>query len=111
MSDRHIDVPRLFRVWNNKRFTNEEVAAILRLTPTQLRRLAARYKLPQRYFVSRIEPEAEPDEAMVAEYERRKAECRERHMAERRAETERCTAANVRNWSRGVCQPRQGRHA
>lgn len=106
-----VDVPRLFRVWNNPRFTTEEVAAILRLTTTQLRRLAARYKLPPRHFVYRGDKEEEPPTAEAcAEIERRKAECREAHFSRRRSEPDDSTSSKVSKWRRGICEPAGGRH-
>ena len=90
-----VDVPRLFRVWNNRRFTTDEVAAILKLTRTQLLRLAARYKLPPRHFVYTGEEEVEPPDDVKAQHEQRKLECRCRHMERRRNETDNNALAKV----------------
>lgn len=84
---RQIDVPRLVRVWNNPRFTTEEVAAILRLPLSSLYDLAKRHGLPRRNFVrrERDNEESEPSPVEVSEYEMRKAEIRERHFASMRS--------------------------
>jgi len=105
-----VDVPRLFRVWNNRRFTTDEVAAILKLTRTQLLRLAARYKLPPRHFVYTGDEEQEPPDEVKALHEQRKLECRQRHFEMRRDEAEDSTTSKVSKWRRGICEPRCGRH-
>ena len=79
---RQIDVPRLFRVWNNPSFKTEEVAAILQLPISTLYDLAKRHGLPKRTFVRRKhdDDESEPSPAEVSEYQSRKAEIDRRHL-------------------------------
>lgn len=107
MSERPIDVPRLFRVWCNRKFTFDEVACILQISRARLRKLAALHRLPKRYFARRQETaDDEPSEAQKAEYAARAAECREIHYAMRRGEQECCTSSKVSKWRREICLPR-----
>lgn len=101
--ERKIDPSRLFRVWCNPKFTNEEVCAILLVSESQLRRLAARYKLPKRNFVQRAGAERndEPEKEELEALERRKVECREAHMRQRLEECPRNTESKVSKWRHG----------
>lgn len=100
MQERHIPPARLFRVWMNPSFTTEEVCAILMVSQVQLRRLAARQKLPPRHFVNRVQSQAndEPPPEEKAAQEMRKLECREAHMQQRRSESAASTCSKACRW-------------
>jgi transposase-like protein len=78
-----IDVARLFALWNDEQMTRAEVARELGVTAGQLARLAGRHGLAARGRKHRAFSMADPT---PDEIERRAAECRERHYAQRRAE-------------------------
>lgn len=93
---------RLQRVWMNRRFTTEEVCAILKLTEQELRRLAVQQRLPRRHFVYRMSLEnEEPGPEALEEIERRKRECREAHYKRRRSESDDSTRTKVGLWRAG----------
>jgi len=103
---RTIPVERLRRVWNNRRFTTYEVAAILLVSESELRRLARLHRLPPRHFVQRNEEvNDEPCAAVKAELEQRKAEAREAHLRQRRGESEETTRSKAAYWRAGTHQP------
>ena len=108
---RNIPPDRLRRVWMNRKFTTDEVAAILLLTETELRQLARLHRLPHRHFVQRNdEANEEPDADERAAQERRKAECRAMHIQQRMAEPATSTQSKVSKWRREICEPSAGRH-
>jgi hypothetical protein len=95
----------------NRKFTTDEVAAILLLNEPELRRLAALHRLPPRHFVQRnAEANDEPDADERAAQERRKAECRAMHLQQRMAEPVTTTQSKVSKWRREICEPSAGRH-
>jgi hypothetical protein len=105
---RSIPVERLRKVWNNRRFTTFEVAAILMVSESELRRLARLHRLPHRHFVQannavNDEPEAEERAAQL----QRMQECRDAHMRQRMGESECNTVSKVSKWRAGICAPRE----
>lgn len=83
-------VPELFRLWaGGASYT--EIAARLGVTESYVHKLKDRHKLPNRER-SYAAPTKEPTED---EIEQRKRECRERHFAKRRGETEEQTRSRV----------------
>ena len=108
---RTIPYERLRRVWMNRRFTTDEVCAILLLTEPELRRLAKLHRLPHRHFVQRNEEvNDEPTQEERLEQLRRMDECRAAHLEQRRAEPPSSTVSKVSKWRAGICQPREGSH-
>jgi len=104
---RHVDLPKLYQLWNDHTLTRVKVSAMLGISPTHLTRLVARHKLPPRpRDKNQHGNDPTPDE--IAQ---RAAECRERHYAQRRAEPDCSTTSKVSKWRRGVCCPGGGRHA
>ena len=102
MQERKIPPDRLRRVWNNRKFTMEEVCAILMVTESQLRRMAAIYRLPKRHFVQRNhEANDEPPKRELEAIERRKIKCREAHIRQRREEAPCNTFSKVSKWRAG----------
>jgi len=104
---RHVDLAKLYQLWNDHTLTRVKVSSMLGISPTHLTRLVARHKLPPRprdknQFIN----DPTPDE--IAQ---RAAECRERHYAQRRAEPDCSTTSKVSKWRAGICQPSGGRHA
>lgn len=100
--ERKISPDRLRRVWMNRKFTTEEVCAILMITESQLRRLALLHRLPKRHFVQRnhaANDEPSPEERL-AQLERMEY-CRNVHLAQRRNENDRLTASKVSKWRHG----------
>ena len=102
-----VDVPRLFALWADHTLTRVDVAHGLGLSPTQLTRLVAQYRLPPRPR-DRNQQTHDPTPDEIAQLA---AECRERHYAQRRAEPDCSTAPKVSKWRAGICQPSGGRHA
>lgn len=99
---RTIPYERLRRVWMNRRFATHEVAAILLLTETELRRLAKLHRLPHRHFVQRNdEVNDEPTAEEKAELEQRKQEARDAHMRQRRGESEETARSKAAYWRVG----------
>lgn len=93
---------RLRRVWMNRKFTTEEVCAILMIPESHLRRLAVQYRLPKRNFVQRNEEaneEPSPEERL-AQLQRMEY-CRQLHLQERRNEGEKLTSSKVSKWRHG----------
>jgi hypothetical protein len=89
---RQVDVPMLFRLWGDMTLTRVEVARQLGLTEGNLTRLAARYGLGPRGRQHRAFSMDDPTPDEIAE---RARECRERHMAQRRAETATATDSKL----------------
>lgn len=90
---RNVDVPLMFRLWADKSIQKWEIAKRLGISESTLASLAKRHHLPQRLrpqVVLALDPT--PDE--IAQ---RARECRERHYAERRGETDR----NTLQWRKG----------
>lgn len=86
-----MDVPRLFAMWNAGARV-EDIALAFGVSSTLVYRWRRQYALPERPRSSTApRPELTPDEL-----ERRKAEVRERHMAQRRRESPEVTQARVR---------------
>jgi hypothetical protein len=104
---RHVDLARLYQLWNDHTLTRVKVSAMLGISPTHLTRLVARHKLPPRPRDKNQQThDPTPDE--IAE---RARQCRERHYAQRRAEPDDLTNSKVSQWRRGVCCPGGARHA
>jgi hypothetical protein len=104
---RHVDLARLYQLWNDHTLTRVKVSSMLGISPTHLTRLVARHKLPPRpRDKNQHGNDPTPDE--IAQ---RAAECRERHFAQRRAEPDCSTTSKVSKWRAGICQPSGGRHA
>lgn len=104
---KHVDVPLLYQLWNDRTLTRAEIASRLGISHTFLTRLVAKHKLPPRHAEHKrnvVDPT--PDE--IAE---RARQCRERHYAQRRAEPPELTNTKVSQWNRGVCCPGGARHA
>lgn len=98
---RKVDVPLLFRLWTTG-VAREVICQELRISGQQLSVLKQQYKLPERpRRPAGLAPDPTPEE--IAE---RAAECRERHMAQRRAEDVCNTYSKVSKWRVGVCSPR-----
>jgi len=94
---RRYSVPLLFRLWNDKRLTRADIARELGVGIAYLTKLSAIHALPKRAVelnYDSIGDEPSPEE--LAGMEARKLECRERHMAARRAETYEATRS--RSW-------------
>ena len=104
---RHVDLAKLYQLWNDHTLTRVKVSAMLGISPTHLTRLVARHKLPPRPR-DRNQHGNDPTPDEIAQ---RAAECREKHFAQRRAEPDCSTTSKVSKWRRGVCCPGGGRHA
>ena len=83
-----VDVPKLFRLWSDDGMTRTEIARELGVTASQLTLLASRHSLRARKRQQRAFTMCDPT---PEELEVLKAECRERHFAQRRGETEETT--------------------
>jgi hypothetical protein len=104
---RHVDLAKLYQLWNDHTLTRVKVSSMLGISPTHLTRLVARHKLPPRpRDKNQYMNDPTPDE--IAQ---RAAECREKHFAQRRAEPDCSTTSKVSKWRAGICQPGGGRHA
>lgn len=97
------DAAELFRLWNDSTLTRAEIAYALGVTAGQLTRLASRHGLGKRGPQYRAFEVADPT---PEEIEERAAECRAKHMEQRRAEDVTCTNSKVSKWRAGICQPR-----
>jgi hypothetical protein len=104
---RHVDLARLYQLWNDHTLTRVKVSAMLGISPTHLTRLVARHKLPPRPR-DRNQKTVDPT---PEEIERDKAELKAKHLAERRAEPWCSTTSKVSKWRNGICEPGGGRHA
>jgi hypothetical protein len=104
---RHVDLARLYQLWNDHTLTRVKVSAMLGISPTHLTRLVARHKLPPRPR-DRNQHASDPTPDEIAE---RARQCRERHYAQRRAEPDDLTNSKVSQWRRGVCCTGGARHA
>lgn len=107
---RRIPYERLRRVWCNRRFTTDEVAAILMVSYSELRRLAKLHRLPPRHFVHPHDANDEPDADERAEQLKRMQECRDAHIRLRMGEAVTSTRSKVSKWRRELCLPSEGRH-
>ena len=84
---RKIDVVLLCRLWADPSITRQEVARQVGISCTRLYLLRQRYGLPDRPAADR-EAKDDPTPEQIAE---RARECRERHYAQRRGESEETT--------------------
>jgi len=84
---RKIDVPMLFRLWNDKNLEIREIATRLDVSASTVIKEAGRRGLSQRGHRVKAKPfdDSEPTPEMIAEYERRKAEVKEKHFADMRS--------------------------
>lgn len=89
---KQVDVPMLFRLWEDTTLTRAEMARKLGVTEGNLTRLAERYGLGPRGRQHRAFSMDDPTPDEIAE---RARECRERHMAQRRAETATATDSKL----------------
>lgn len=97
---RPVDVPLLFKLWTTG-VAREVICRELGISGSQLSILHKRHKLPPRpKRPASIAPDPTPEE--IAE---RAAECRERHMAQRRAEDVLTTNSKVSTWRAGMYNP------
>lgn len=104
---KNVDLPTLFKLWGDHTLTRVQVSAMLGISPTHLTRLVARHKLPPRPR-DRNQKTVDPTPEEIAE---RARQCRERHLAERRAEPDELTKSKVSKWRTGFCCPGGARHA
>jgi hypothetical protein len=104
---KNIDLPTLYRLWNDHTLTRVQVSTMLGISATHLTRLVTRHKLPPRRRDYRRDV-ADPTPDEIAQ---RAAECREKHFAQRRAEPDEVTRTKVWKWQNGICLPGGGRHA
>lgn len=89
---RQIDVPLLYKLWHSEMET-PDIALALGVSLSTLHNVRGKYKLPKRPRAAvTLVSDPTPDE--IAE---RARQCRERHYAERRGETEETTL----QWRRG----------
>ena len=96
-------VPDLFRLWADESLTRAEIARSLGVSAGQLTLLASRHGLGPRGRQHRAFSMDDPTPEQIAE---RAAECRERHMAQRRAEDVGSTQSKASKWRRNICSPR-----
>lgn len=96
-------VPELFRLWADESLTRAEVARLLGVTAGQLAKLASRHGLGFRGRRQRAFSMDDPTPEQIAE---RAAECRAKHMAQRRAEDVGSTQSKASKWRRNICSPR-----
>lgn len=84
---RQIDVPMLFRLWTDQTLEVREIAARLDVCASTVIKEAGRRGLPRRRRRVTTKPfvDDEPTPEMIAEYERRKVEVREKHFADMRS--------------------------
>lgn len=98
---RQVDVPKLFRLWTQG-VAREVICREFNISGSHLSVLKTRYKLPDRpKRPASLAPDPTQDE--IAE---RAKECRDRHMALRRAENVLTTNNKVSKWRAGICNPR-----
>jgi len=86
--NRIVDVPLMFRLWADESIQKLEIAKRLGISTSTLASLAKRHHLPQRPR-PRVVVALDPTPNEIAE---RARECRERHYAERRRESDKVTA-------------------
>jgi len=91
MPRREIDIPRLFELWHDEKLSRREIGLALGVSQSCLSKNAAKLGLPRRETVHSASVDPTPEEIRA-----RARECRERHFAERRGETERAT--RKRRW-------------
>jgi Mn-dependent DtxR family transcriptional regulator len=84
---RQIDVPMLFRLWTDKTLEVREIASRLNVSASTVIKEASRRGLSKRrrQVTTKAFDDSEPTPEMIAEYERRKAEVREKHLADMRS--------------------------
>lgn len=104
---KNVDLPTLYQLWNDHRLTRVQISEMLQISPTHLTRLVARHKLPPRPR-DKNQKAVDPTPEVIAE---RARQCRERHMAQRRAEPDELTKSKVSKWRTGFCCPGGARHA
>ena len=92
-----VDMQDLFRMWHDRRLTRREIALALGVSQSFLSTTAARLGLPRRETVHSEANDPTPEE--IAE---RARECRERHYAARRLESE--EASRSRAWRHELTQ-------
>ena len=92
-----VDMQELYRMWHDRRLTRREIALALGVSQSFLSTTAARLGLPRRETVHSEANDPTPEE--IAE---RARECRERHYAARRLESE--EASRSRAWRHELTQ-------
>ena len=85
-------VPELHRLWASG-MSHRDIAAALGCSESCITKLKARHKLPTRPRAEKLVYETDPT---PDELEQRARECRERHFAQRRNETDEC--ARIKVW-------------
>lgn len=80
----------------------EDIGRRFGVSTSTVYKWAAQYKLPARAKPQQAE-RGNPTPEQIAE---RAAECRAKHMAQRRAEDVSNTQSKVSKWRAGICQPR-----
>lgn len=94
---RQVDVPKLFRMWTQG-VAREVICREFGISGSQLSVLKTRYKLPNRPKRP-ASLNADPTPEQIAE---RARWCRERHMAQRRAEDPECSRIKTWRQTKGV---------
>jgi len=92
-----VDMQKLFRMWHDRTLTRREIALALGVSQSFLSTTAARLGLPRRETVHSEANDPTPEQ--IAE---RARECRERHYAARRLESE--EASRSRAWRHELTQ-------
>ena len=87
----HIDPDELQRLWADETLSRREICIALGVSQSWLSKAAANLGLPRRETVHCAANDPTPEEIRA-----RARECRERHFAERRGESERAT--RKRRW-------------
>lgn len=104
---REIDLPLLFKLWGEN-VAVEDIARRLGVSISTMYLLRKRHALPPRTPRERegygSKPDPTPDEI-----ERLKLELKEKHLAERMAETDDTVRSKVMRWGRGEYAPQGGR--
>ena len=88
---KHVDAAKLFQLWHSDMDTGD-IALELGVSTSTLHSLRLRHKLPKRKRHATLMADPTPDQI-----EERARQCRERHFAERRGETDETTL----QWRRG----------
>ena len=87
----HVDVKEFFRLWHDPTLSRRDIGLALGVSQSFLSTMAARLGLPRRQT-----RHCEANDPTPEEIRARARECRERHFAERRGESERAT--RKRRW-------------
>ena len=94
----HIDPDELQRLWADETLSRREICIALGVSQSWLSKAAANLGLPRRETVHSAAIDPTPEQILA-----RARECRERHYAERRGESERAT--RKRRWRQLTTSP------